>query len=55
MSKAKRMKKRISVLECKPRVRIEWNTGTRVILSRKDKQKIRRNLKAQLRHEMAKI
>lgn len=44
-----------SSLAMKPRVHIEWNTGTRVMLSKKDKSKMRRYLKAQLRSEMSKV
>ncbi len=44
-----------SELALRPRVRIEWNTGTRVMLSKKDKSKLRRCLKAQLQHEMSKV
>ena len=55
--KAKRGEKGVgnSLLDLRPRVRIEWNTGTRVILSKKDRQKMRRYLKSQLRDEMSKI
>lgn len=56
--KAKRSKKEgkgNSLLDLRPRVRIEWNTGTRVILSKKDKSKMRRILKSQLQKEMSKI
>ena len=53
--KAKRNKKGNSLLDLRPRVRIEWNTGTRIILSKKDKQRMRRVLKSQLQKEMSKL
>lgn len=54
--KNRKNKKNIpSELALRPRVRIEWNTGTRVMLSKKDKSKLRRCLKAQLRSEMSKV
>lgn len=54
--KNKKNKKSVpSELALRPRVRIEWNTGTRVMLSKKDKSKLRRRLKAQLRSEMSKV
>jgi dTDP-4-dehydrorhamnose 3,5-epimerase-like enzyme len=40
-------------LQLKPRVRIDWNTGTRIILSKKDKSKLRRILKADFRKELS--
>lgn len=56
MKNKKSNKKNIpSELALRPRVRIEWNTGTRVMLSKKDKSKLRRCLKAQLRSEMSKV
>ena len=51
----KKDRHRQTSLDYRPRVYIEWNTGTRIILSKKDKQRMRRNLKAQLRQEMAKM
>ena len=42
-------KKTVSILDLRPRVRIDMNLSTRTIMSKRDKSRTRRALKKQLR------